>query len=114
MVNENTVILCDKVAICVSTKSKLVEGDQVNVYFATEASSSDIAKLITSNLGYTKVVVGDKIVDINHNDLVQIRLASGDVVFNSNEFEFLWQSIPIKDFMNTFHLKWLTCPIKIA
>lgn len=110
VVNENTVILCDKVAICVSTKSKLVVGDQVNVYFATEASRSDIAKLITSNPGYTKVVAGDKIVDINHNDLVQIRLASGDVVFNSNEFEFLWADYTNQRFYEYFSFQVVDIP----
>lgn len=110
VVNENTVILCDKVAICVSTKHKLAAGDQVNVYFATEASRSDIAKLVASNPGYTKVVAGDKIVDINHSDLVQIRLASSDVVFNSNEFEFLWADYTNQRFYEYFSFQVVDIP----
>ena len=95
VVNSNTVVLCDKVAVCVSTRSKACVGDQVNVYFATEASKSDIVKLIYSSQGYTKVVTGDRIIDINHDDLVKIRLNSEDLVFSINEFEFIW-----KDCMN--------------
>lgn len=102
IVNENTVILCDKVAICVSTKSKLAIGDQVNIYFATEENRSDIAKLVTSNPGYTKVVAGDKVVDINHNDLVRIQLCSNDIKFNSDEFEFLWSDFTNQRFYEYF------------
>ncbi len=95
LVNSNTVILCDKVAICVSTKNIVNVGDQVNIYFATEASKSDIVKLIASNRGYTKIVTGEKTIDINHDDLVKVRLESKDLSFSSNEFEFFW-----KDYIN--------------
>ena len=95
VVNNNTVVLCDKVAICVSTKEKANVGDQINVYFATEVSKSDIIKLIASQQGYTKVATGKNIVDINHEDSVRIVLDSDDIILASNDFEFIW-----KDFVN--------------
>lgn len=102
LVNSNTVILCDKVAICVSTKNKAIIGEQVNIYFATEASKSDIVKLIASNQGYTKIVTGEKIIDINHDDLVKIRLESKDLSFSSNEFEFFWRDYINQKFYEYF------------
>ena len=56
------------------------------------------------------MVAGDKIVDINHNDLVQIRLASGDVVFNSNEFEFLWADYTNQRFYEYFSFQVVDIP----
>lgn len=56
------------------------------------------------------MVAGDKIVDINHNDLVQIRLASGDVVFNSNEFEFLWTDYTNQRFYEYFSFQVVDIP----
>lgn len=106
LVNSNTVILCDKVAICVSTKNKANVGDQVNIYFATEASKSDIVKLIASNQGYTKIVTGENTIDINHDDLVKIRLESKDLSFSSNEFEFFW-----KDFINQKYYEYFSFQI---
>lgn len=102
LVNSNTVILCDKVAICVSTKNKANIGEQVNIFFATEASKSDIVKLIASNQGYTKIVTGERIIDINYDDLVKIRVDSEDLILSSNEFEFLWRDYTNQKFYEYF------------
>lgn len=105
LVNSNTITLCDKVAICVSTKNKANIGDQVNIFFATEASKSDIVKLIASNQGYTKIVTGERIIDINYDDLVKIRVDSEDLILSSNEFEFLWRDYTNQKFYEYFSFR---------
>ena len=92
LLNPSTVVLCNKAAICISTKHKANIGDRVNIYFATEASKSDIAKIISSNKGYTKVVTGNRLIDVNRDDVVKIRLFSDDLAFLSNEYEFSWEN----------------------
>ena len=91
LVNLNTVNLCDRVAVCISTKNKAIAGEYVNIYFATEAIKSDVVGLIASNKGYTMLTIAERIVDINLDDNVKIQIDSEDLFFSTNEFEFLWK-----------------------
>ena len=64
-------------------KNKAIVGKQVNIYFAAEASKSDIVKLIASDQGYTKIVTGEKIIDINHDGarlLVQLYVNNEKII----------------------------------
>lgn len=102
----DTVLLCDKVAVCVTVMRSDKWDTTINVYFATQENRGRISKSIVSRGGDIRFIPGEKSITIARRDMVKLRAKLDQPEYADDVLEFKWADYVAQKLDDSFYFRY--------